>query len=67
MNAISPRANSLPIAAVILRKNSKGNNRAQHQGIQVQWQLTEIQHSGKETFADGLTCARTGCIHSATA
>ena len=37
--AISPSANCLPIAAVIPWENSKGNNRAQEQGIKSQWQF----------------------------
>ena len=67
MDALSPVVNSVPIASIILRKNSERNNRAQLQSIPVQWQLVEIQHSGEETFADWLHGARTGCIHPATA
>src|SRR5512141_546071 len=54
IDTISPFANSAPIASIILRKNSKSNDRTQLQSIPVQWQLVEIQHSGEETFADWL-------------
>ena len=56
----------IPIAVITAWENAKRDACMKQQRIPIEGQLAEIQHPGKETFAQGITSARTGATHSAT-